>query len=268
MEVLLKLEICLFSIKTIQSEQMKRLALILLLALPSQAWSQNDFFNRNEIGLKIKPTKRFSATLSGQYRWNVSEKIYSKTLFTARLKYDIAKPFSILATYRRTWIPNDFFYLDNQVNTYGHRFAAGFSWDILRTIKPKAKSSIKYTSQYQKEFFKYKREKIFWRNRLSLDLHIGLKRMTPVLSVENFLRTNEYYQLVNGVSVTSGAVTEMRYGFGLNFDLPNNHEIQIRTLYRNLKTKKNDAWVMQFAYFYTIEKKKEKATRTIGVPEF
>ena len=268
MEVLLKLEICLFSIKTIQSEQMKRLALILLLALPSQAWSQNDFFNRNEIGLKIKPTKRFSATLSGQYRWNVSEKLYSKTLFTARLKYDIAKPFSILATYRRTWMPNDFFYLDNQVNTYGHRFAAGFSWDILRTIKPKAKSSIKYTSQYQKEFFKYKREKIFWRNRLSLDLHIGLKRMTPVLSVENFLRTNEYYQLVNGVSVTSGAVTEMRYGFGLNFDLPNNHEIQIRTLYRNLKTKKNDAWVMQFAYFYTIEKKKEKATRTIGVPEF
>ena len=76
---------------------MKRLALILLLALPSLAWSQNDFFNRNEIGLKIKPTKRFSATLSGQYRWNVSEKLYSKTLFTARLKYDIAKPFSILA---------------------------------------------------------------------------------------------------------------------------------------------------------------------------
>ena len=266
MEVLLKLEICLFSIKTIQSEQMKRLALILLLALPSQSWSQNDFLNRNEIGLKIKPTKRFSATLSGQYRWNVSEKLYSKTLFTARLKYDIAKPFSILATYRRTWMPNDFFYLDNQVNTYGHRFAAGFSWDILRTIKPKAKSSIKYTSQYQKEFFKYKREKIFWRNRLSLDLHIVLKRMTPVLSVENFLRTNEYYQLVNGVAVTSGAVTEMRYGFGLNFDLPNNHEIQIRTLYRNLKTKKNDAWVFQFAYFYTIEKKKEKEIRTLGVP--
>jgi hypothetical protein len=247
---------------------MKRLALILLLALPSLAWSQNDFFNRNEIGLKIKPTKRFSATLSGQYRWNVSDKVYSKTLFTARLKYDIAKPFSILATYRRTWMPNDFFYLDNQVNTYGHRFAAGFSWDILRTFKSKAKSSLKYTSKYQKEFFKYKREQIYWRNRLSLDLHIGLKRMTPVLSAENFLRTNEYYQLVNGVSVTSGAVTEMRYGFGLNFDLPKNHEIQIGTLYRNLKTKKNDAWVMQFSYFYTIEKKKEKATRTIGVPEF
>ena len=247
---------------------MKRIALILLLVLPSLAWSQNDFFNRNEIGIKIKPTKRFSATLSGQYRWNVSEKLYSKTLFTARLKYDIAKPFSILATYRRTWMPNDFFYLDNQVNTYGHRFAAGFSWDILRTFKSKAKSSLKYTSKYQKEFFKYKREQIYWRNRLSLDLHIGLKRMTPVLSAENFLRTNKYYQLVNGVAVTSGAVTEMRYGFGLNFNLPNNHEIQIGTLYRNLKTKKNDAWVIQFAYFYTIEKKKEKATRTIGVPEF
>lgn len=247
---------------------MKRIALILLLVLPSLAWSQNDFFNRNEIGIKIKPTKRFSATLSGQYRWNVSEKLYSKTLFTARLKYDIAKPFSILATYRRTWMPNDYFYLDNQVNTYGHRFAAGFSWDILRTFKSKAKSSLKYTSKYQKEFFKYKREQIYWRNRLSLDLHIGLKRMTPVLSAENFLRTNKYYQLVNGVAVTSGAVTEMRYGFGLNFNLPNNHEIQIGTLYRNLKTKKNDAWVIQFAYFYTIEKKKEKATRTIGVPEF
>jgi hypothetical protein len=79
------------------------------------------------------------------------------------------------------------------------------------------------------------------------------------------LRTNEYYQLVNGVAVTSGAVTEMRYGFGLNFNLPNNHEIQIGGLYRNLKTKKNDAWVMQFSYFYTIEKKKVK---TVGTPQF
>jgi hypothetical protein len=92
--------------------------------------------------------------------------------------------------------------------------------------------------------------------------------MTPVLSAESFFRTNHYFQIVNGVAVTSGLVNEMRYGFGLNFDLPNNHEIQIGGLYRNLKTKKNDAWVMQFSYFYTIEKKKEKATRTIGVPEF
>lgn len=249
---------------------MKRIALLIMLIAPSLSRAQNDFFNRYEVGVKIKPAKCFTASLSGQYRWNVTERLYSKTLFTTRLKYDIAKPLSILATYRRTWMPNEFFYLDNQENTYGHRFAAGFSWDILRTIKPKAKSSIKYTSQYQKEFFKYKREQIFWRNRLSIDLHIGLKRMTPVLSAENFFRTNEYYQLVNGVAVTSGAVTEMRYGFGLNFDLPNNHEFQIGGLYRNLKTKKNDAWVMQVAYFYTIEKKKAKAKTptSIGVPEF
>ena len=118
---------------------MKRLALILLLALPSLAWSQNDFFNRNEIGLKIKPTKRFSATLSGQYRWNVSEKLYSKTLFTARLKYDIAKPFSILATYRRTWMPNEFFYLDNQENT------SLCGWILLGHFKNnQTKSEIKF----------------------------------------------------------------------------------------------------------------------------
>jgi hypothetical protein len=55
---------------------MKRFALILLLALPSLSWAQNDFFNRYEVGVKIKPTKRFSASLSGQYRWNVSEKLY------------------------------------------------------------------------------------------------------------------------------------------------------------------------------------------------
>ena len=213
---------------------MKRIAFLIMLISPSLSWAQNDFFNRYEVGVKIKPAKRFTASLSGQYRWNVTEKLYSKTLFTTRLKYDIAKPLSILATYRRTWMPNEFFYLDNQENTYGHRFAAGFSWDILRTIKPKAKSSIKYTSQYQKEFFKYKREQIFWRNRLSIDLHIGLKRMTPVLSAENFFRTNEYYQLVNGVAVTSGAVTEMRYGFGLNFNLPNNHEFQMFYLFHIL----------------------------------
>ncbi|MDP4629847.1 MAG: DUF2490 domain-containing protein [Flavobacteriales bacterium] len=247
---------------------MKRFALLILLVIPSLSWAQNDFFNRYEVGLKIKPSKRFTAQLSGQYRWNVSERLYSKTLFSTRLKYDIAKPFSILATYRRTWMPNEFFYLDNQENTYGHRFAAGFSWDILRTIKPKAKSSFKYTSQYQKEFFKYKRERIIWRNRISLDLHIGLKRMTPVISVESFFRTNHYFQIVNDVATTSGLMREIRYGFGLNFDLPNNHKIQIGGLYRNIMTKKNDAWVMQFSYFYTIEKKKKKAPRTIGVPEF
>lgn len=247
---------------------MKRVALFLLLVIPCLASSQNTLFNRNEIGIKLKPTKRFSAVLSGQYRWNVSDKVYSKTLFTARLKYNIAKPFSIQATYRRTWMPNDFFYLDNQENTYGHRFATGFSWDIFRTFKSQAKSSFKYTSQYQKEFFKFKREQIFWRNRVSLDLHIGLKRMTPVFSAESFFRTNQYFQLVNNTPVTSGLMNEMRYGFGLNFNLPNNHEIQIGTLYRDIKTKKNDAWVFQFSYFYTIEKKKDKTHRTIGVPEF
>lgn len=247
---------------------MKRILLFLLILLPSFGWTQNSIFNWNEIGVKVKPTKRFSATLSGQYRWNVSDKIYSKTLFSARLKYDIAKPFSIQASYRRTWMPNDYFYLDNQENTYGHRFAAGFSWDLLRTIKSKAKSSLKYTSQYQKEFFKFKREQIYWRNRLSLDLHIGLKRMTPVFSAESFFRTNQYFQLVNNVAVTSGLMNEMRYSFGLNFDLPNNHEIQIGGLYRDFQTKKWDVWVMQFSYFYTLEKKKEKASKTIGFPEF
>jgi hypothetical protein len=243
---------------------MKRIVLLLLLITPCLSWSQNALFNRSEIGIKIKPTKRFSATLSGQYRWNVSDKVYSKTLFNVRLKYDIAKPFSILASYRRTWMPNDYFYLDNEENTYGHRFAAGFSWDILRTIKSKAKSSFKYTSQYQKEYFKFKHEQIYWRNRLSLDLHIGLKRMTPVFSAESFFRTNQYFQLVNNDAVTSGLMNEMRYGFGLNFDLPKNHEIQIGGLYRDFHTNKWDVWVIQFAYTYTIEKKKVK---TVSVTE-
>ena len=75
---------------------MKRIALLILLIIPSLSWAQNDFFNRYEVGVKIKPTKRFTATLSGQYRWNVSERLYSKTLFTTRLKYDIAKPFQFL----------------------------------------------------------------------------------------------------------------------------------------------------------------------------
>ncbi len=247
---------------------MKKISTIFLLLIPLLGVSQSTVFNWSDAGIKLKPTKRFTISISGQYRWNVSDKIYSKTLFSAKLKYDIAKAFSIQASYRRAWMPNDYFYLDNQDNTYGHRFAAGFSWDLLRTIKSKAKSSLKYTSQYQKEFFKFKREQIYWRNRLSLDLYIGLKRMTPVFSAESFFRTNQYFQLVNNVAVTSGLMNEMRYSFGLNFDLPNNHEIQIGGLYRDFQTKKWDVWVMQFSYFYTIEKKKEKASKTIGVPEF
>lgn len=247
---------------------MKRLLSIALFALPVLVWSQSALFNWNEIGVKVKPTKRFSATLSGQYRWNTTDQVYSKTLFSARLKYDVLKPLSIQASYRRTWMPNDYFYLDNQENTYGHRFAAGISWDLLKTIKKKSKSSLKYTTQYQKEYFKFKREQIYWRNRLSLELHVGLNRMTPVFSAESFFRTNQYFQLVNGVPVTSGLMNEMRYGFGLNFNLPKNHDIQIGGLYRDFQTNKWDAWVMQFSYFYTIEKKREKSSRTIGVPEF
>ncbi len=58
----------------------------------------------------------------------------------------------------------------------------------------------------------------------------------------------------------------MRIRIGLNFDLPNNHEIQIVTLYRNLVTKKDDAWMLQFSYFYLLKRKKEKTSITIGVP--
>jgi len=244
---------------------MKRFLLFLLIVLPSFGWTQNAIFNWNEIGVKVKPTKRFSATLSGQYRWNVSDKVYSKTLFTARLKYDIAKPFSIQATYRRAWMPNEFFYLDNQENTYGHRFAAGFSWDIFRTFKSKAKSSFKYTSQYQKEFFKFKREQIYWRNKLALNLNIGLKRIQPFLSAESFYRTNQQYQLINNEIVVTGLMNEMRYEFGFNFNLPKNHSLEIGAIYRDFKTNKWDVYVFQCSYFYTIEKKKVK---TVGTPEF
>lgn len=247
---------------------MKKISTIFLLLIPLLGISQSTVFNWSDAGIKLKPTKRFTVSISGQYRWNVSDKIYSKTLFSAKLKYDIAKPFSIQASYRRAWMPNDYFYLDNQMNTYGHRFAAGFTWDLIQTIHSKSKSSLKYTALIQKEFFKFKREQIYLRNKLELSLNIGLKRMKPVLSAESFYRTNQRYQMVNNEIIYTGFMNEMRYGFGFDFNLPNNHSLQIGTLYRDFKTNKFDAWVVQFSYFYTLEKKKEKASKTIGVPEF
>jgi hypothetical protein len=244
---------------------MKKIAFIVFMLIPLFGISQTNLFNWNEVGIKLKPSKRFSVSLGGQYRWDVTNKVYGKTLFSGRLKYDIAKPFSIQASYRRTWMPNDYFYLDNEMNTYGHRFAGGIVWDLIKTIKPKAKTSLKYTAQFQKEFFKFKREQIYWRNKLALNLNIGLKRIQPFLSAESFYRTNQQYQLINNEIVVTGLMNEMRYEFGFNFNLPKNHSLEIGAIYRDFKTNKWDAYVVQCSYFYTIEKKKVK---TVGTPEF
>lgn len=244
---------------------MKRSLILLLLFLPFLGWTQTTLSNWNEVGVNVKANKHISLSLSGQSRWNVTDNTYSKSLFSARLKVNIVKPLAILVSYRRAWFQNDYYYLDNEFNTYGHRIAAGISWDIVKTIQSKSKTSLKYTTQFQKEVFKFKRDQIFWRNRMELNLHVGLKRLQPYFSAESFFRTNQQYQIVNGEVVTTGLMNEMRYGCGLNFNLPGNHEIQLGMLYRDFKTNKWDSWVIEFGYNYTIQKKKVK---TVGTPEF
>jgi len=205
----------------------------------------------NGCSVGYQPIKKINIQLGGQYRWNGSEQQYSKTLFSARVEYKLKRMIKCQIRYRRAWMPNDYFYLDQVSQTYGHRIAAGVEWDILKTLKKKEggrRIGLQFTSLWQLEQFKFKRAQEYWRNKIQLNYKLSNKKWETFLSVENFYRVNQSYLYVNDAISYQGLLNEWRYEWGVKYTLKKNHSLSISGLYRDFQTSRKDQMVAQLSY--------------------
>ena len=225
---------------------------LLLLMISSRGIGQQ-WMNWNEGGLCYSPHKKINVSVGAQYRWNLTDQTYSKALFSTKIDLKIVRFLHIQARYRRTWMPNEYYYLDQNIQTYGHRFALGFQWDlnkIKKNAKEKRKWNIQYSSTYQWEFFKFKRNQLYWRNQLKVTHILPWKNVKPYYSIESFYRTNQGYAYINDEIQYVGLMNEIRYSVGLKIAISKKHEFNIGMIRRDYQTQKWDTNVIELGYQY------------------
>jgi Protein of unknown function (DUF2490) len=224
--------------------------LLFFLILSSQCLGQQ-WMNWNEGSFCYSPNKIFNVSAGTQYRWNITNQTYSKALFSAKINMKVVRFLGLRASYRRTWMPNEYYYLDQNAQTYGHRFSVGFHCDFnkfKKNTKEKRKWNIQYSSSYQWEIFKFKRNQVFWRNQIELTHILPWKNCKPYYTIESFYRTNQGYTYVNDQIQYSGLINEIRYSMGLKIAISKNHEFSIGVIRRDYQTQKWDANVIEMGY--------------------
>ena len=224
----------------------------------------------NECSIGYQPIKKINIQIGGQYRWNGSEQQYNKTLFSARLEYKLKRMIQCQIRYRRAWMPNDYFYLDQVPQTYGHRIAAGVEWDILKTLPKKEggrKIGVQVTSLWQLEHFKFKRAQEYWRNKMQINYEFARKKWKTFFSLEHFYRFNQTYRFVDEQIDYQGLLNEWRYEWGIRYAIKKNQAFSMGILYRDFQTLREDQIVLQLSYHLDIAgdhllpfRKKEETT--------
>lgn len=213
-------------------------------------------YNRTSIGGKINATKKLSFSAEVQGRWNITERSFSKSLFTIESKFAINKSIKVGLLYRNSWQTNGHALLDGKKQMTSQRVAFGLQLEPSNWINTDKFLSIQLSSRIQFESFKFKRDQWYWRNKLTLKPQLKGKLIKPFVSAELFYRTNQYYFLSGDEFVTEGLMNEIRYTIGTDIKLNSSNEINLGLMLRDYRTARNTDLVINLSYVHDFGKKK------------
>jgi hypothetical protein len=235
------------------------LSIFFLLFVFGSSYSQNNsFYNRSSIAAKVCLTKKLSFSAELQGRWNLTERSYSKSLVTLESKFALTESIKIALLYRNSWQTNDYALLDGKRQMTSQRISFGIQLEPSKWLKIDKYLGIQLTSKIQYENFKFKREQLYWRNKLTLKPQFKSKIIKPFLSAESFYRSNQYYFLLGDQFVTEGLMNEMRYSIGTDLEINKSNTFTIGLLLRDYQTAKNTNLILSLSYEHTFRKNKKK----------
>lgn len=211
---------------------------------------------RTSIGAKYAITKKLSLAAEVQGRWNMTDKSYSKSLFTLESKYAITKSIKVGVMYRNSWQSNDYVLIDGKRQMTSQRLALGLQLEPSDWLKMNKFLAIQLSSKIQFESFKFKRDQWYWRNKLVLKPHLKSKLIKPFVSGELFYRTNQYYFLSGDEFVTEGLMNEIRYTIGTDLEFNSSNSLTVGLMIRDYRTARNTDLVLNLSYLHTFGKKK------------
>ena len=238
---------------------MKNSILILVfLVSTGLAFSQGgEWYNRTSLEGKIDATKKLSFSASVQSSWNLSSSTLTKSMFTLESDFDISKSIRLGVLYRNSWIRNSHILLDGEKMTTAQRFAASMRFNASKLLKIDKYVTLLYTTKFQFEGFKFKRDQFYWRNKITLKAELKGNIVKPYVSAESFYRKNQYFYLSGDEFITEGLMNEMRYSVGTEINFNKNNILDLNILVRDYQTTKLTDFVACLSFSHKFSKKKK-----------
>ncbi len=224
------------------------LGCIILLTQQSIHGQIGDWQSRIGLEAGFKLTKKWSFDFGVQTRSNLSDKSYLSTNISMQVDYAVFKNCKLGLSYRNSMQPNEFAYLDGNNLSYRNRYQFFLKIDPSKLLKLDKYLDVDLRSIMQYEQFQYKRNQIYWRNRISLEAKLKSKLLRPYVSLELLYRFNQYSYFLDNMLVNQGLMNELRYIGGIKFNLNKNNTINTALMFRDYRTNKNTKPVFLITY--------------------
>ncbi len=220
-----------------------------------------DVLSRSAVEAKFDLPKKFTLGVGFQSRYDFTNSTYSRTLYTIDISYDATKWLRINGSFRHAFQTNINALIDGNAMTSRYRFSGGLRLNPAALFGFDKYVNIYLSSTYQYEDFKFKREQLYWRNKLTIKPNLKSKIFKPYISAESFYRFNQYHYLVGNDFVTQGLMNEMRYEVGTQIDFNKKNSIELGIMMRDYQTKKNTDLVLCVTYSHTFLKNRKSKSK-------
>jgi hypothetical protein len=217
-----------------------------------------DLYSRFSVSGKYDIHKKLSIGAEIQGRTNLTDRSYSKSLLTFQTKFAFSKSIKCELEYRNSWQTNQNAILDGKEYSFGNRVAFGLQAEPSRWLKFDKYLGLQFSSKIQFESFKFKRNQLYWRNKMTLKPKLKSKLIKPYISVESFYRSNQYVFAADDEIMTVGMMNEIRYEIGTDIDLNKYNTFTVGLIFRDFKTARQNNMILNVAYAHTFHKNKKK----------
>jgi hypothetical protein len=209
-----------------------------------------DVHSRLGIEAEFKLNKKLSCDVAFQTRSNLSERKYSSTNFSLEFDYQFLKNWKLGLSYRNSFKPNVFAYLDGSDLSFRNRYQFFLRYNPSKLLQLNSFLDIEWRSIIQYEQFQYKRNQWYWRNRISVEPKLKSKWIQPYCSFELLYRFNQYSYFMDDTLITQGLMNELRYIGGIKFNLNKKNRINTAIMFRDYRTNKSTNTVLLVSYLH------------------
>jgi hypothetical protein len=195
---------------------MKKIILIVFLIVTTCSYAADDSKLWLSIGHRNDLTEKLQFEFESEMRFNNEMSELYQLLFNFGLRFTFNDYFKFTATYRTRTFEYDEF--QNEMLLKGD-----FEYDIT------SKTELGLRLRYNKRWREYDEDKEYIRPRIKIDYDFS-KRLKPFFDIEGLYRINDN---------NPDRFDEVRYTFGIEFDLPKKIELEVYYAYHDEMNKNN-----------------------------
>jgi hypothetical protein len=210
----------------------------------------NQFSGRFGINGKVKLSKKLALNTGIQLRSDISNLQYRSTNFFLDGTYRLAKPLKVGLNYRNLIQPNEHALLDGEKQAYRNRFQLEVCVSPFEWLHWDKYIDIEWRTLMQFEQFKFKRNQLTWRNKLTIKPILKKSIFNPYLSAELFYRFNQFSYFIDEELITQGLLNEFRYCVGTEVKLSKNDAIDLGVMFRDFQTSRPSNLTLMVTYIH------------------